>query len=65
MELDENGIRIEHQQPLRTFLAAGACNVPYELPSACGIIEPQDERLPAVEEQGPELLPAPSPTMGH
>jgi hypothetical protein len=35
MELDENGIRIEHEQPLRAFVAAPPCRVPYELPSAC------------------------------
>jgi hypothetical protein len=42
MELDENGIRIEHEQPLRTFLASGACNVPFELPSACADVGTRD-----------------------
>jgi uncharacterized small protein (DUF1192 family) len=66
MELDENGIRIEHELPLRTFVAAGTCNVPYELPAPCANVEqradmsPVDEQLPVIEEQGPELLPEPS-----
>jgi hypothetical protein len=66
MELDENGIRIEHAQPLRTFVAAGSCNVPYELPDACDDVEQTNgqrvEQMPVVELEGPELLPAPLPT---
>jgi hypothetical protein len=42
MALDENGIRIEHEQPLRTYLASGACNVPYELPAPCADIGTRD-----------------------
>jgi hypothetical protein len=67
MELDENGIRIEHQMPLRAFVAAGACNAPYELPAPCAEVEqeveqpPAGEQLPILEEQGPELLPEPLP----
>jgi hypothetical protein len=66
MELDENGIRIEHAQPLRTFVAAGSCNVPYELPDACDDVEQTNgqrvEQMPVVELEGPELLPAPLST---
>jgi hypothetical protein len=35
MELDPQGIRIEHKQPLRTFLENLPDNVPCELPDAC------------------------------
>jgi hypothetical protein len=42
MELDGSGIRIEHEQPLRTFLAAPPCRVPYELPSPCADVSTGD-----------------------
>ena len=35
MELDERGIRIEHGQPLRSFLDEAPFPVPCELPDAC------------------------------
>jgi hypothetical protein len=35
MELDARGVRIEHNQPLRTFLTNLPCTVPCEDPDAC------------------------------
>ena len=35
MELDANGQRIEHKQPLRTFVDDGMCLAPFELPAPC------------------------------
>ncbi|MCI0492350.1 MAG: hypothetical protein L0Z07_05385, partial [Planctomycetes bacterium] len=36
MELDANGLRIEHGQPLRSYLEnLPPCNAPFELPDAC------------------------------
>jgi hypothetical protein len=35
MEIDGTGVRIAHDQPLRSFLADLPCTVPYELPDAC------------------------------
>jgi hypothetical protein len=65
MELDEYGIRIEHAQPLRTFVSAGACKVPYELPAPCAGVGQRDgqpdEPMPVIELEGPELLPEPHP----
>jgi hypothetical protein len=67
MELDENGIRIEHEQPLRTFVTSPTwCKTPYELPAPCASVEqrvddlPVEEQLPIIDAQGPEFLPAPS-----
>jgi hypothetical protein len=35
MELDVRGVRIEHNQPLRTFLTNLPCTAPCEDPDAC------------------------------
>jgi hypothetical protein len=35
MELDTRGVRIEHNQPLKTFLTNLPCTVPCEDPDAC------------------------------
>ena len=35
MELDARGVRIEHNQPLRTFLTNLPCTTPCEDPDAC------------------------------
>jgi Outer membrane efflux protein len=64
MELDTAGIRIEHEQPLRTFLAAPTCSTACELPAPCADVEPVVEELPMAGEEGPELLPEPLPTTG-
>ncbi len=56
MELDWRGIRIPHDQPLKTYLAELPCNVPFELPDACA-------GNYAVSPEAPvELLPAPQTT---
>jgi hypothetical protein len=57
MELDEQGIRIPHDQPLRTYLAELPCSAPCELPDACA--DPFREPASDVEEEGVEPLPAP------
>jgi hypothetical protein len=70
MELDQNGLRIEHNQPLKSFLAELPNSAPYELPSPCeGVVA--DPCLPAPMETGEtiETLPEPAallipPAMG-
>jgi hypothetical protein len=59
MELDSRGIRIPHEQPLKTYLTEVPCKVPCELPDACAPVPPQPERQ---ELQQPELLPDPPST---
>jgi hypothetical protein len=38
MELDARGVRIEHNQPLKTFLTNLPCTAPCEDPDACGFM---------------------------
>jgi hypothetical protein len=38
MELDARGVRIEHNQPLRTFLTNLPCTAPCEDPDACAFL---------------------------
>jgi hypothetical protein len=61
MELDENGLRIEHSQPLKTFLASLPNTAPYEVPSPCAGFE-TNSCLPGsiTITQPPELLPPPA-----
>ena len=67
MELDGRGVRIEHEQPLRTFLTMLPNTVPCEDPDACGILDADDatlrEGVPDENEVYPdgEELPRPSP----
>jgi hypothetical protein len=61
MELDANGLRIEHEQPLRSFLTVLPPTAPYELPSACAGLDPgQCESVP-IGENLSEALPEPKP----
>jgi hypothetical protein len=70
MELDPNGLRIEHEQPLKTFLQNLPNTVPCELPDACAgeALLPGDaidEELPPGDAPQnrptlPEPLPPPS-----
>lgn len=68
MELDERGIRIEHDQPLKSFLADLPATAPYEEPSPCAGVatafgQPAVIRQPATfsDPQSAERLPAPQP----
>ena len=69
MELDPNGLRIEHEQPLRTFLANLPNTVPFELPDACGdggLCAAQGGRAaevspPPTIQQPPEMFPDQTP----
>jgi hypothetical protein len=60
MELDGRGIRIPHDQPLRTYLTEAPCRVPCELPDACSDVPAQPASEAAVKRF--ELLPEPQPT---
>lgn len=44
MELDPRGLRIEHDQPLATFLAGSPYAVPCELPDFCAELKPSSQR---------------------
>jgi hypothetical protein len=75
MELDPYGIRIEHEQPLKTFLASLPPTAPCELPAPCADVgrEPHEDVEAADTEatgaeasgdpfvDGPEILPEPAP----
>ncbi len=39
MELDNRGVRIEHNQPLKTYLTNLPCTVPCEDPDACAMMD--------------------------
>jgi hypothetical protein len=69
MELDSRGLRIEHDQPLRTYLECLPNSVPCELPDACGQLwakgadgiplelrQPENSLSPRIER-----LPTPTP----
>jgi hypothetical protein len=77
MELDPYGVRLEHGQPLKTFLTELPPTAPCEWPGPCADVtrgaagdaaatEADSVDTEAVDEavQGPELLPEPSPTEG-
>jgi hypothetical protein len=58
MELDARGIRIPHNEPLRSFLADLPHTTPFELPDACeGVNGACNTATPVQEED----LPAPQP----
>jgi hypothetical protein len=61
MELDDNGLRIEHTLPLKSFLAELPNSAPYELPSPCeGVVaDPCVVPDPAGNGESPETLPEP------
>jgi hypothetical protein len=60
MELDTNGLRIEHDQPLRSFLSALPPTAPYENPSPCeGVAAEACETAPGDDSGLSEPLPAP------
>lgn len=69
MELDGRGIRIPHDQPLKTFLFNLPDSVPYEEPNACAMMQCEggvlQEILPPSGENpdgnNSEELPRPSP----
>jgi hypothetical protein len=66
MELDGRGVRIEHDQPLRTFLSALPNTAPCEDPDFCARLDYDDETLRegvdgARRANGAEELPRPSP----
>ena len=76
MELDGRGVRIEHDQPLRTFLTNLPGTAPCEEPDACACIEceaaafGEGNSIPAAESTGigeselPRPSPAPQPLDG-
>jgi hypothetical protein len=66
MELDGRGVRIDHDQPLRTFLNALPNTVPCEDPDFCARLDYDDETLRGEvdgrhRDDGAEELPRPSP----
>ena len=75
MELDPNGLRIPHQQPIRSFLENLPPTVPAcELPDFCDLripaVQPQAETSQSIQfqpvgmVQGPQLMPTPNPADG-
>jgi hypothetical protein len=68
MELDGRGVRIEHDQPLRTFLTQLPCTAPHEEPEPCGLTECEGVSLDesatsasTADSTHQEELPRPSP----
>jgi hypothetical protein len=71
MELDANGLRIEHQQPIRSYLdnlpeTAPPCEIPDACatqPAARGVVVPETSRpiefQRSAESAGPDLVPTP------
>jgi hypothetical protein len=58
MQLDERGVRIPHDQPLRTFLAELPCGAPCEAPDACESVSGATNKAETDDvEQLPEPLP--------
>jgi hypothetical protein len=70
MELDQSGLRIEHNQPLKSFLAELPNSAPYELPSPCeGVVADPCLPIPVETDKTIETLPEPAvlqipPAMG-
>jgi hypothetical protein len=60
MELDPNGLRIEHHQPLTVFLEETAIEAPCELPSPCAGVQTTTAVLknPATEPATDSMIPA-------
>jgi len=56
MELSPDGQRIEHTQPLRTFLDDGMCLAPFELPAPCN--EATADLPESPDESGSDMLPS-------
>jgi DNA-binding MarR family transcriptional regulator len=56
MELDANGQRIEHAQPLRAFADNGMCLAPFELPAPCD--EATADMPEEQDESGEDSLPS-------
>jgi hypothetical protein len=70
MELDGRGVRIEHDQPLRTFLTQLPSTSPYEEPNPCGMTDCEGVMLDQTptSDSGAgstdhEELPRPSPSV--
>jgi hypothetical protein len=61
MELDENGLRIEHEQPLKSFLASLPNSAPFELPSPCEGVAPEPCAPVSVESESDTGEPLPEP----
>ena len=60
MELDGHGLRIEHEQPLKTFLAELPNSAPFELPAPCeGVVADPCVPVAAADEDTIETLPEP------
>jgi hypothetical protein len=70
MELDNAGLRIEHNQPLKSFLAELPNSAPFELPSPCeGVVADSCVPAPVETDETMETLPEPAvlqipPAMG-
>jgi hypothetical protein len=75
MELDVNGVRIEHQQSLRSYLESLPCTVPWELPNYCDGVapvpgslrpgsSPSIQLMPLLPPSGPEFSPTPAMPRG-
>ncbi len=56
MELDGNGQRIEHTQPLAEFVDDGTCLAPFEMPAPCN--ETPTELPESPDESNSEVMPA-------
>ncbi len=63
MELDARGIRIDHGQPLTSFLNQAPCVQPCELPDACAPVYNQMQVQPLDVVPAEEDLPVPPPGM--
>ncbi len=67
MELDGRGVRIEHNQPLRTYLTQLPCTAPCEEPEPCAFLQSEEASLNSgdsagsSDHHGQEELPRPSP----
>ncbi len=67
MELDARGVRIEHNQPLRTFLANLPCTAPCEDPDACAFLNAEMESMnqlfpcPPIPANAGPVFPPPAP----
>lgn len=65
MELDARGIRIPHDQPLRTFLSNLPDTVPCEYPDVCQVVKASSkmsDELAKPTSLAPKRLPRPSPS---
>jgi len=60
MELDSRGVRIEHDQPLKSFLSWAPFPPPCELPDACAPVQGSELEQPNAM-PAEEVLPVPPP----